>query len=299
MPSLTTAKLPMPKSWEEFEAISADIIKKIWNDELITRNGRTGQRQNGIDIYGKPQHLGGNYVGVQCKNKETDIKEIKSEIKKAENFRPPLKEMIFTIGSLSDVELQEEIRIIDLCRTKENKFSIRALFWDDICLNLAEYPTLMEKHFPQFVERKSSLKAIIGKIMDSTIKDWMFNDEEGVYTHKKDTNLTIIRDDFENNREFDEEWVKRFPDKKAFVSYHRIFYGSNLIEKVFLVAVDGYRMYIPLPTHKDLEINKFQYHVGKIINHLFGEGERLGNYDSYLDRAGINVTKEMPEFFNE
>ena len=264
----------MPKSWDEFEDISADIIKKFWRSDYITRNGRSGQRQNGVDIFGKPSKFKGDYCGVQCKNKNMTITEIKEEIIKAENFKPSLKEFIFSIGSERDVGLQEEIRILDSERIKEDKFSVQALFWEDICLILSEYPDLMEKHFPQFIEKQSSLKSIVQKIMDSSVSDWLFDDEEGTYTFKKDTGLTIKRDESENERGFDEEWVKRFPDPKAYVSYHKIFYNSSLIKKIFLVAVDGYRMYIPLPKINNLTINKFQYQIGRIINDSYGGSGR-------------------------
>ena len=297
MSTFTTSKLPLPKSWDEFEDISADVIKKIWKSDYIIRNGRSGQRQNGVDIFGKPSKFKGDYCGVQCKNKSITLTEIKEEIIKAEDFKPQLKELVFTIGSERDVNLQEEFRILDSERIKENKFSTQILFWDDICLILADYPDLMEKHFPQFIEKQSSLKSITQKIIDSNVEDWIFDDEEGNYTFKKDTGLTIRRDESENYREFEEEWVKKFPDPKAYVSYHRIFYNSSLIKKVFLVAVDGYRMYIPLPKTNDLTINKFQYQIGRIINDSYGgSGRGIWNYDSYLSLAGIKIRLEMSDF---
>ena len=297
MPTFVTSKLSPPNSWGEFEDISADIIKKIWQDDYLIRNGRSGQKQNGVDMFGKPLNLNGNYCGVQCKNKQVNINEVKEEINKAESFKPLLKELIFMICSSRDSTLQEQIRVIDIERLKENKFSIRVLFWEDICLILADYPDLMEKHFPQFVERQSSLKLIIQKIVDSNVNDWLFDDEEGTYTFKKDTCLTIRRDEFENDREFKEEWAKRFPDQKAFVSYHKIFYNSSLIKKVFLVAIDGYRMYIPIPEVNNLTINKFQYQIGKIINDSYGgSGKGIWPYDSYLSRAGIKIILDMPNF---
>ena len=132
--------------------------------------------------------------------------------------------------------------------------------------------------------------------MDSNVNDWLFDDEEGNYTFKKDTGLTIKRDESENRREFNEEWVKKFPDPIAYASYHKIFYNSSLIKKIFLVAVDGYRMYIPLPKINDLTINKFQYQIGRIINNSYGEsGKGIWYYDSYLSKAGIKIILDMPD----
>jgi hypothetical protein len=39
-----------PRSWEQFEELCADIFQSIFNDPTLVRNGRSGQRQNGVDI---------------------------------------------------------------------------------------------------------------------------------------------------------------------------------------------------------------------------------------------------------
>ena len=115
MPSHTTAKLPMSKSWDEFENICADVIKKIWKDDYIIHNGCSGQKQNGVDIYGKPVRYNGDYCGVQCKNKKTDLSEIKEEVSKAESFKPELKELIFMIGSSRDAKNVDEFLFLIMC----------------------------------------------------------------------------------------------------------------------------------------------------------------------------------------
>ena len=67
MPTIASSELPVPKSWDEFEDICADLFGRIWNDHNIVRYGRMGQRQNGVDIRG---HLpAGGIAGVQCKKK--------------------------------------------------------------------------------------------------------------------------------------------------------------------------------------------------------------------------------------
>ena len=176
MPSFATADLPKPKSWDEFEDIVSDIIQIAWKDPFSIRNGRLGQKQNGVDIYGKPSYLNGKYAGVQCKNKDISKIEIEEEIKKAEKFKPSLKEFIITTTSKRDSSIQEETRLIDIERVDKDNFSIKILFWEDICLKLAENEDLMIKHFPQFVEKSASLENIYKKIMMSGVSDWKFED---------------------------------------------------------------------------------------------------------------------------
>ncbi len=291
MVSFTTAKLPIPKSWEEFEDMISDVIQIAWKDPFTIRHGRQGQKQDGVDIYGKPYYLNGSYAGVQCKNTTISKEDIKEEIKKAENFKPPLKEFIVATTSKRDSQIQEDIRVIDEERTNKNKFSVRVLFWEDICLKLAENEDLMIKHFPQFVEKSASLENIYKKIMMSEVGDWKFEDIGGIYVYKKDANLTIRRDGFENSRPFEEEWVKKFADPKGRTDEHIIFYANTPIERIYLVSVDGARCSIPYPNLKEMSITSYQYKLGKIINDSF-HSRALYDFEGYLRKAVIKVAKE-------
>ena len=92
MPTPATSELPKPLSWDEFEDIVWDIYKRKWNDPDAQRYGRTGQAQQGVDVYGRPSGLGGAYVGVQCKRYENlKLKTVEDEIEKAEQFERYLK----------------------------------------------------------------------------------------------------------------------------------------------------------------------------------------------------------------
>lgn len=54
MPIIATSQLLPPESWEEFEDICADLFMLEWGDPAAVRHGRKGQRQHGVDIYGRP-----------------------------------------------------------------------------------------------------------------------------------------------------------------------------------------------------------------------------------------------------
>ena len=70
MPSPTTTKLPIPKSWDEFEDIVADVLKLRWKNPHVTRNGRSGQRQHGVDICGTAAHLPAGEYAVDARLRE-------------------------------------------------------------------------------------------------------------------------------------------------------------------------------------------------------------------------------------
>ena len=43
-------KIPKLADWNDFEDLCCQIWKNIWDDSNVQRFGRSGQRQNGVDI---------------------------------------------------------------------------------------------------------------------------------------------------------------------------------------------------------------------------------------------------------
>jgi len=150
MPTLSSMKIPPPKSWEEFEEITLDSCKIRWENPDLQMHGRQGQAQSGVDIFGS-NHLFKN-IGVQCKNYNSNIssKLIISEIQKAESFKPQIEMFYFATSTKTDVNIQREIRILSQERTAENKFPVMVLFWEDIVQELVKNQPVFKKHYPQF-----------------------------------------------------------------------------------------------------------------------------------------------------
>src|ERR1700683_3240399 len=84
---------PSPTDPIAFESLCADLWGTIWG-EAAHKNGRTGQPQAGVDIYGKH---GGEWTGIQCKQKDELLRskltptELAEEVASARRFVPPLK----------------------------------------------------------------------------------------------------------------------------------------------------------------------------------------------------------------
>jgi len=91
MPTISSSNIPSPKGWDEFEDITLSAAKLRWKSSNFFRNGRQGQRQDGVDIWGDDSE--GYKVGVQCKNTVGGISlgVVKSEISNAESFTPKLQ----------------------------------------------------------------------------------------------------------------------------------------------------------------------------------------------------------------
>src|SRR5947209_6249425 len=105
---------PPPRDWEKFERFCCDFWKAFWNDPNTQRNGRQGQPQAGVDVFGQIQGKGGG--GVQCKKKDAfaddalTIADLRTIVDTAKAFRPPLAAFTIAYTGHSDERLQEEAR---------------------------------------------------------------------------------------------------------------------------------------------------------------------------------------------
>ena len=126
-----------PVNWQDFEYLCKKLWGEIWNCPSIKKNGRQGQSQNGVDIYGIPAGET-DYFGIQCKGKDdyTNAQltetEIDEEIQKALNFKPPLKSFIFATTANKDAKIEEYIRVKNVENRKNGNFSIDLFSWEDI-----------------------------------------------------------------------------------------------------------------------------------------------------------------------
>ena len=151
MPIIATAQLPPPSSWEEFEQICADLFSLEWGDKKLVRHGRTGQRQNGVDIHGKPATGGSG--GVQCKGKriwppkKLTAAEVTAEVKKARKFAPALTEFIVVTTADDDAKLQAHAR--QITRRHENKklFSVHVYGWQELERRIKNHDQLIQKYY--------------------------------------------------------------------------------------------------------------------------------------------------------
>ncbi len=128
-------QLPKPENWQDFESLCKKLWGEMWKiPNKIKKNGRSGQTQHGVDIYGIPKNENG-YWGIQCKGKDlyTNAKltkiEIDTEVEKAKEFKPELKVFIFATTSNKDASIEEYIRLKDI---ENNSFEILLYCWEDI-----------------------------------------------------------------------------------------------------------------------------------------------------------------------
>lgn len=146
-------KVPPPANWQDFEILCCDLWRSIWKDPNTQRNGRLGQPQHGVDIYGRPDEKNA-WAGVQCKGKNVYApaclreKELHAEVEKARLFRPALSQFIIASTGPKDANIEEVARGITDEHMKKGIFSVHVWCWTDIVARLADFPFLMEKYYP-------------------------------------------------------------------------------------------------------------------------------------------------------
>lgn len=147
--------LKHPANWEDFEDLCFHLWKSIWGDHASHPNGRRGQRQNGVDIFGKPP-FNELYTGIQCKgknenyDKQLTIDEIDKECTNAKDFKPQLGAFVMATTSPRDTTLQEHCRQLNSQKTYD--FEVDTWSWDDIEDEVQCRPDVMERFYPEIKE---------------------------------------------------------------------------------------------------------------------------------------------------
>lgn len=167
-------KIPQPQNWQDFET----LCKKLWSEEWkarLKKNGRNGQGQKGVDIYGLPEGLD-RYFGIQCKLKGVkeiiNAKEIDKEISKAEEFKPELKHLLIATTASKDSKVEEYVRTLSINRINAGNFSVEIFCWEDIESLIREHYHVYQWYMQNLsVERSYAVKiSFEDKTTEATIK---------------------------------------------------------------------------------------------------------------------------------
>lgn len=154
---------PIPAYWQDFERLTCEICKLLWNDPSAQRHGRAGQAQGGIDISGRDRINGDKRVVVQCKkriwktqpSKETPqntltIEDIDNEIEEFIISKKKTDRYIIAFTGLRDTKIQNHIDSIN--DSKIYPFDVNVWFWDEYSEWLNEYPQLEAKFYHDIIK---------------------------------------------------------------------------------------------------------------------------------------------------
>jgi hypothetical protein len=144
-----------PKTWEKFEDLIRALFAAVWESTNTQKNGRNGQKQNGVDIYGTPGFALDKTFGVQCKGKnkgygaKATVAEFNRELAKAENFKPLLGHWTFATTAPNDALLQEHARLVSEKRMKEGRFRVDVMGWETIIAEMSSHPKVIQEFYPE------------------------------------------------------------------------------------------------------------------------------------------------------
>lgn len=168
MGQIVVSVLP-PEYWEDFEQLTLDVFKIVWEDNNAQKHGRSGQDQSGVDVFGRDVRLENKWVGVQCKKRRLigpdgrllaggslTKDDIAEEIKKAFSFRPVLAHFIVATTALRDAETQRTIRQLDDKQRKQGEFSVSTWFWEDFQEQLNLHSQLMYRYYEDVLKSRGA-----------------------------------------------------------------------------------------------------------------------------------------------
>jgi tetratricopeptide (TPR) repeat protein len=135
-------------------------------------NGRIGQPQHGVDIFGNRGGLGGPMVGVQCKGKDgeyggavTEL-ELKAEVKKSDQFKPAIEEFILITTAPDDAKIQETARLFQQQILAEGRrLSIAVWGWGRIEEEISQYPEAIRAFHPDATPFSDEMQGDLRKIL--------------------------------------------------------------------------------------------------------------------------------------
>src|SRR5262249_40319117 len=144
-----------PKNWQDFQDLCHALWECEWICPTIQHNGRTGQRQRGVDIFGEPKGST-HFHGIQCKVKSADATgnpvlsraEIEHEVAEAKNFVPPLEHLIIATTAPQDANIQTFVRDLNARHVKLGLFKVDVLAWPEIKARLVKHEAVLERFYP-------------------------------------------------------------------------------------------------------------------------------------------------------
>ena len=132
-------------------------------------------------------------------------------------------------------------------------------------------------------------KKFIETIINSSIADWLYDDEFKRYVFTGNVSISILTDR-EFYQDFCEDWTSNFSDPSGYINRFHLAFNGSIVETFYAIAVDGYRMLIPSPKTEGMTISQKQYEIGKIINIPYTSVS--DQYDEYLKIAAITIRDE-------
>lgn len=135
--AVSSTAIPKPTNWDDFEKKMLVLAQSELKDRTAQRNGRSGQKQAGIDVFGNRNGDPNLPFGIQCKQKLQNAvteRELRREAKSALSFKPrPPVEFILATTAPRDQAIQAVARTItEEYRRDGIHMHVAVWGWEDI-----------------------------------------------------------------------------------------------------------------------------------------------------------------------
>lgn len=129
----------------------------------------------------------------------------------------------------------------------------------------------------------SGTDSILELIYTSHKHDWCFYENKNKCVLKRNSKIRICWNDYEDKENFYQEWATNHCDKEAYRHDYTIYNDGIEIKEFSLVAVDGYRAYIPIPKINTNVVKRDEYFLSKLFN------SSVKNLNMYIIISGLVV----------
>lgn len=151
MTNISSFDFPPPSDWQAFERLIRDLFEREWETDDAQANGRSGQKQAGVDVYGTDRRHD-KWVGIQCKGRKggyggkVTAKELRDEVEKAKGFVPKLDRFVLATTAPNDANIQKVARQLNEQHRENHLFEVSILSWDEIKAYLDRHPQITRGH---------------------------------------------------------------------------------------------------------------------------------------------------------
>ncbi len=156
-----------PVYWQQFEDLTHAVFEKVFGDPSPSKNGRPGQAQKGVDVFGTSRD--GWNIGIQCKRMDEldennnpqpggliTSKIIVEEYDKARTFKPNLRLWILATTAKRDAKAQEFARTLDEQSLRNYSLGVKLWFWDDFVTYLNNFDDLQHQYYSTVLNVRTS-----------------------------------------------------------------------------------------------------------------------------------------------
>lgn len=151
--------LKPPKRWDDFEALCTDLFAAEYSLTDISRYGKGGNSQDGVDIFGFGSRRRLRY-GIQCKKKQQwpvaslrSKEDLCDQIDMARQFSPSL-DYYFIVTTASKRRAYDDALNNHLHQHPDLPFQVKLFCWEDINTLLNEHKAIVRKYYPEVFEAR-------------------------------------------------------------------------------------------------------------------------------------------------